>query len=431
MRSSVLCFGFLILSLFVATAESESYAPVVVPNGSKLPWHMSEGAKVFHLTVEELTHEFAPGLSAKVLAYNGQFPGPTIEAVEGDTVRVYVTNRLSAPTSVHWHGILLPSGMDGVSGLNQTPIPPGETYKYEFTLRQHGTHMYHSHFDEMVQIGSGATGLFIIHPRVPPEPKVDRDFALMLGEWRVDVGTSRPNPNEMTDFNLLTFNGKVFPATAPLVVKKGERVRIRVANLSQTNHHPIHLHGYQFRIVETDGGQVPLSAQQPETTVLTPVGTTRTVEFVADAPGDWALHCHMTHHVMNQMGHGIPNMLGTSTADLDKKMKKIVPSYMSMGQRGMGEDSAHMQHMPQPKNSIAMLGGKGPFGPIDMGGMFTVFKVREGITTYDDPGWYDNPPGTVAQRATAEELRRDLATEQPTKKGQSRLAERNADHHSH
>lgn len=247
----------------------------------------------------------------------------------------------------------------------------------------------------------------------------------------VDVGTSRPNPNEMTDFNLLTFNGKVFPATAPLVVRKGERVRIRVANLSQTNHHPIHLHGYQFRIVETDGGQVPLSAQQPETTVLTPVGTTRTVEFVADAPGDWALHCHMTHHVMNQMGHGIPNMLGTSTADLDKKMKKIVPSYMSMGQRGMGEDGAHMQHMPQPKNSIAMLGGQGPFGAIDMGGMFTVFKVREGITTYDDPGWYDNPPGTVAQRATAEELRRDLAIEQPTNKGQSRLAERNADHHIH
>src|SRR5688500_2558665 len=128
------------------------YTPVVTPNGRTLPWKMVDGVKVFHLIAEEFEHEFAPGLKGRCWGYNGGTPGPTIEAVEGDRVRIYVTNRLPEATSVHWHGILLPNGMDGVAGLNQKPIPVGQTFKYEFTLRQHGTHMYHSHFDEMVQI---------------------------------------------------------------------------------------------------------------------------------------------------------------------------------------------------------------------------------------------------------------------------------------
>lgn len=386
----------------------DRYTPVVVPNGIKLPWRMVDGAKVFHLVVEEFEHEFAPGLKAKVWGYNGRLPGPVIEVVEGDKVRIYVTNKLPEPTSVHWHGVLLPNGMDGVSGLNQVPIEPGDTFKYEFTLRQHGTHMYHSHFDEMTQIGIGTTGLFIIHPKERKEPKIDRDFALMLGEWKIEPGTSRPDPMEMVEFNLLTFNGKAFPATEPLVAKLGDRVRIRVGNLSAMSHHPIHLHGYQFKITETDGGQVPESAQQPETTVLTPVGSTRSVEFVANEPGDWALHCHMTHHTMNQMGHGLPNMIGVERGDLDKKIKKILPDYMTMGETGMGGHAEHMQHMDIPRNSIPMLGAPGPFSYIDMGGMFTILKVREGITSYQDPGWYKNPEGTVAVSATNEELHRDL-----------------------
>lgn len=386
----------------------DRYTPVIVPNGVKLPWRMVDGVKVFHLIAEEFEHEFAPGLKAKVWGYNGQLPGPTIEVVEGDKVRIYVTNKLPEPTSVHWHGILLPNGMDGVSGLNQVPIEPGDTFKYEFTLRQNGTHMYHSHFDEMTQIGIGTTGLFIIHPKQPKEPKIDRDFALMLGEWKIKPGTSRPDPMEMVEFNLLTFNGKAFPATEPLVAKLGERVRIRVANLSSMSHHPIHLHGYQFKITETDGGQVPESAQQPETTVLTPVGSTRSVEFVANEPGDWALHCHMTHHTMNQMGHGLPNMIGVERGDLDAKINKILPDYMTMGETGMGGHAEHMQHMDIPRNSIPMLGAPGPFDYIDMGGMFTILKVREGITSYNDPGWYKNPNGTVAVSATSDELRKDL-----------------------
>ena len=381
------------------------YQPVVVPNGAKLPWKVVDGVKVFHLVAEEVEHEYAPGIKAHCWGYNGHVHGPTIEAVERDRIRIYVTNRLSAPTTLHCHGILLENGMDGVGGLNQKAIQPGETFKYEFTLRQSGMGMYHSHHDEMTQMGLGMTGLFVVHPR-HLRARVDRDFALMLHEWKVNVGAARPDPNEMVEFNLLTINGKVFPATDALVVKKGQRVRIRIGNLSAMDHHPIHLHGYQFKVTETDGGAIPESAQWPETTVLVPVGSTRTLEFVANEPGDWAMHCHMTHHVMNQMGHGVPNMIGVKTDKLDAKVQRVLPSYMTMGQNGMA-DMGEMQ-MGVPKNSIPMVGGRGKHDIITMGGMFTILKVREELASYADPGWYDAPAGTMAQAAAPADLTHDV-----------------------
>jgi hypothetical protein len=383
-----------------------NYTPVVVPNGSTLPWKMVNGVKVFHLTAEVIRHEFTPGLVIEAWGYNGTTPGPVIEAVEGDRVRIYVTNNLPEPTTVHWHGILVPNGMDGVAGLNQPAIQPGETFKYEFTLRQHGTFMYHPHFDEMVQMGMGLMGMFIIHPRTPVGPKVDRDFAIMLSEWAVHPGSAKPDVTVMNDFNILTMNSKVFPSTEPLVAKTGDRIRVRFGNLSAMDHHPIHLHGFQFKVTGTDGGRIPESAQWPETSVLVPVGSTRDIEWVADVPGDWAFHCHMTHHVMNQMGHDIPNMMGVKTDTLDNKVRRLLPNYMTMGQHGMG-DMADMG-MQVPRNSIPMLGGPGQFGTIDMGGMFTIVKVRDTLTSYDvDPGWYTNPRGTVASLASDAELRAD------------------------
>ncbi|MES1174192.1 MAG: copper oxidase [Myxococcales bacterium] len=382
-----------------------NYQPVVVPNGAKLPWKWVDGVKVFHMVAEEVEHEFAPGLKATCWGYNGHVHGPAIEVVEGDRVRFYVTNRLPAATTVHWHGILLPNGMDGVGGLNQKAIQPGETFKYEFTIRQSGMGMYHAHHDEMTQMGLGMTGLFIMHPRRPQGPRVDRDFALMLHEWRVLPGAKRPDPNEMMEFNLLTINGKVYPATDPLVVEKGQRVRIRIGNLSAMDHHPIHLHGYRFHITETDGGVIPESARMLETTVLVPVGSTKTVEFIADEPGDWAMHCHMTHHVMNQMGHNIPNMIGVKPSKLGAKSDRLLPGYMSMGETGMG-DMADMG-MAVPKNSIPMLGGRGKHDVITMGGMFTILKVRESLKGYADPGWYEAPKGTLAEAAPASDLTRD------------------------
>ena len=365
-----------------------------------------DGVKVFHLVAEEVDHEFAPGLRAKCWGYNGRVHGPTIEAVEGDRIRIYVTNRLVAATTVHMHGIFLPSGMDGVGGLTQKVIRPGETFRYELTLRQHGTFMYHSHHDEMTQMAMGLMGMIVVHPRKPsPDYRVDRDFVIMLSEWSIRPGAARPDPNAMADFNVLTMNAKAFPGTAPLVAKKGDRVRIRFGNLSAMDHHPIHLHGHYFKVVATDGGPIPLSAQWPETTVLVPTGSTRDIELVADAAGDWAMHCHMTHHVMNQMGHGIPVMIGLKPGEADKQVRKLLPDYMTMGHEGM--DMTEMT-MKMPDNSIPMLGGVGPFGGITMGGMFTILKVREQLQSYDvDPGHYVPPPGTLATNATAEELARD------------------------
>ena len=377
-----------------ALQDKPSYTPVVTPNGTSLPWVLKDGVKEYHLIAEPVLREFAPGMTVKCWGYNGQTPGPTIEAVEGDRVRILVTNKLPEHTTVHWHGVLLPNGMDGVGGLNQPHIKPGETYAYEFTLRQHGTQMYHPHADEMVQMAVGMMGLFVIHPKEPRVPKVDRDFAIMLQEWAVHPGTYRPDPSVMLDFNLFTFNGKVFPAIDHLIAKTGDRVRVRIGNLTM-DEHPIHLHGYNFKVTGTDGGPVPAAAQWPETTVLVPVGATRDFEFVADAPGDWALHCHKSHHTMNAMGHGIPNRLGVEHKGLENKIRAILPGYMPMGEKGMADMQDMAKHMPGPKNTLPMMMGKGPFGNLEMGGMFTVLKVRDGIANYDDPGWYPQPPGTA------------------------------------
>ena len=379
----------------IPAPPGQSYVPVVTLNGSSLPWKMDNGVKVFHLVAEPVKREFAPGMLVNCWGYNGSTPGPTIEAVEGDRVRILVTNRLPEHTTIHWHGIFLPNGMDGVGGLTQPHIKPGETYVYEFTLRQNGSFMYHPHADEMVQAAVGMMGMFIIHPKVPREPRVDRDFCFMLHAWDIDPGTYIAKPMTMTEFNLWTFNSRVFPGIDPLVVRKGDRVRIRIANMSMHDH-PIHIHGFSFTVTETEGGQVPKAAQIPEATVNVAVGAIRAMEFLADEPGDWPLHCHKSHHTMNAMGHAVPNMLGVKHDDLDGKIQSLVPGYMSMGQDGMA-DMAEMQ-MPLPENTLPMMMGQGPFGPLEMGGMFTVIKVRENLARddYRDPGWYEHPPGTVA-----------------------------------
>ncbi len=390
------------------------YKPVVTPNGAALPFRIVDGYKVFHLIAEEVEHEFAPGLSAQCYGFNGRVHGPTIEAVEGDRVRIYVTNRLSAPTSIHWHGLVLPNGMDGVGGLTQRPIGPGETFLYQFPLRQHGTYMYHSHHDEMAQMAMGLMGLFVIHPRVPAEPAPERDYAFLLSEWKIDVGARRPDPNEMMDFNVLTLNARTAPGTEHILARVGERVRLRIANLSAMSHHPIHLHGHSFHITATDGGVVPPSARWPEVTAIVPTGSTRDFEFTATEPGDWALHCHMTHHVMTQMGHDLPILEGTDPSLFDEALERAVPAYAAMGS-GMGHGTGAMaagMDAPAlvPPNQLAMVGTRGPFGFITMGGMFTVLKVRHTLPEGRDVGWYEHPEGTVASRARAQDISRDGIT---------------------
>ncbi len=396
------------------------YRPTLTLNGSTLPFRIVDEVKIFHLTCEEVDHVFVPAtahngeLRALCWGFNGRVHGPTIECVEGDRLRIYVTNKLPAATSIHWHGLLIPSGMDGVGGLNQKAIQPGETFRYEFTVWQHGTYMYHSHHDEMTQMALGMLGMFVVHPREPEANPPDRDYAYLLSEWKIVPGTRRPDPNEMVEFNVLTLNARAFPGTAPMLAKLGERVRIRIGNLSAMDHHPMHIHGHHMRVVATDGGPIPEAGQWREVSVLVPVGGTRTVEFVANNPGDWAFHCHMSHHVMNQMGHGTPNLIGIDPGKLDRQARAFLPGYMTMGQDGMA-DMGDMG-MKGPPNSVAMIGAPGPYDYITMGGMFTNLKVREDLADldpakgagFDYGGWYVNPPGTGAVLATESQMERDL-----------------------
>jgi hypothetical protein len=383
----------------LAPPSGRPYNPVVTLNGWTLPWRMTNGWKEFHLVAEPVVRELAPGMKANLWGYNGQSPGPTIECVEGDKVRIFVTNRLPEHTTIHWHGILLPNGMDGVGGLTQKQIPVGKTYVYEFEMRKSGTFMYHPHADEMVQMAMGMMGFIVVHPRNPSFMRVDRDFVFLINAYDVEPGAATPKINTMLDFNLWSWNSRVFPGIDHLVVRKGDKVRIRMGNLTMTNH-PIHLHGYDFKVSGTDGGWVRPEAAWPEVTIDVPVGAMRAFDFVADAPGDWAFHCHKSHHTMNAMGHDVPTMIGVDHRGVARSIMNLVPDYMVMGERGMA-DMGEME-MPLPDNTLPMMTGAGPFGPLEMGGMFTVVKVREGLARGDfrDPGWYKHPPGTVAYEWT-------------------------------
>jgi FtsP/CotA-like multicopper oxidase with cupredoxin domain len=374
----------------------------VTLNGGSLLWRMNGEVKEFHLVAEPVERELAPGSTAHLWGYNGTSPGPTIEAIEGDKVRIFVTNKLPEHTTIHWHGILLPSGMDGVGGLSQPQIQPGETFVYEFQLKKSGTFMYHPHADEMVQMGLGMMGLFIVHPKDPSFRRVDRDFGFIMANYEMKPGTYVPDTSVMLEFNTWAWNSRVFPGIDPLVVRKGDRVRIRIGNLTMTNH-PIHLHGHDFRVTGTDGGWVPESAQWPEVTIDVAVGQMRAIEFTADAEGDWAFHCHKSHHTMGPMGHEIANMVGVRQGVATKRITKLLPGYMymPMGEAGMAEmQDMHAHGMTPPENTLPMMAGEGPFGPIEMGGMFTVLKVRRDVEPgdYSDPGWYEHPEGTVAYK---------------------------------
>lgn len=249
--------------------------------------------------VTDLTAMTFPQLPPRrILAwgYNGVTPGPTIEASEGDRIRVVLKNELPEPTSIHWHGVELPNAMDGAAPETQRPVPPGQTQEYEFTLYQSGTLMYHSGFNIMKQEFMGLGGLLVIHPLEPQGAPPEREFALLHQEWVLEPGNPHPNVMSM-DFNWISFNGKVAPSIPPLLVQQGQRVRIRMGNLSMQSH-PIHLHGYTFKVVGTNGGPIPPAAQWPAVTVPVSPGETRDLELTAWNPGVWRLHCHKLHHVM-------------------------------------------------------------------------------------------------------------------------------------
>ncbi len=286
-----------------AKQSTGGIVPVITPDLPRLEYKLDNGVKVFNLRAEVVECEFLPGShmgpARKVNAwgYNGSVPGPMIEVNEGDRVRVVFTNKLPEPTTIHWHGLEIPIEMDGTPYISQPVVDPGGTFIYEFTVNQNGTFFYHSHgaMQEML----GMIGLFVIHPKVPHTPRVDKDYGIILQGWALLPNNNTPNTLAM-EFNWLTINGKAAPATTPLIIKQGERVRIRIVNLGM-DHHPIHLHGHQFYVTGTEGGRIPESAWYPGNTVLVGVAQARDIEFDAKYIGDWMIHCHLPHHMMNQM----------------------------------------------------------------------------------------------------------------------------------
>jgi FtsP/CotA-like multicopper oxidase with cupredoxin domain len=303
--------------------------PVVTPDLPRLPWTFRDGAKEFHLIAMPVQRELLPHLVMDVWGFNGTMPGPMIEVNQGDRVRILVENRLPEPTSIHWHSLEVPVSQDGVPGLVQDFIPPGEAFVYEFDLHQHGTFFYHAHV--AMQEAMGMVGLFIIHPKETYEPVVDQDFGLITQEFQFLSNTTIPNSQGM-DFNFLTFNGHCAPLATPLVVKLGHRVRLRLVNFSTADHHPIHLHGHTWWVTGTEGGRIPESAWLPGNNVLIGVAQARDVEFIANNPGDWIMHCHMFHHTMNHM----VSMAGPMTRVAPDDPRGRVPGYPQNMEAGMG-----------------------------------------------------------------------------------------------
>jgi manganese oxidase len=255
------------------------------------PEILDDGTKRFELVAEEIEWEIAPGVYRAAMAYNGQVPGPRIEVDLGDDVQIVLRNELSVPTSMHLHGLVLPVEMDGVPGLTQDSILPGAEFVYELTVRNAGSHMYHSHFDSANQVPGGLLGAFIVHdPDDPWADEVDHDYVMILNDGPLGY----------------TLNGKGFPATEPLVVQRGDTIRVRYMN-EGLQIHPMHLHGMPQKVIARDG--YLLDAPYIEDNVLVSPGDRVDVIIEATEPGPWAWHCHILSHA-----EGPDGMFGMVTA---------------------------------------------------------------------------------------------------------------------
>jgi FtsP/CotA-like multicopper oxidase with cupredoxin domain len=280
------------------------FRPVVTTDVGDLDYTMEGSTKVFHLVAEVLRQKIHPDKTIDLWGFNGSAPGPTIQVHQGDRVRVIFDNHLPEPCSLHWHGFEDMIGNDGMPGISQEPVKPGGRFVYEFDIHQAGTYFYHSHMS--MQEMAGMLGGFIMHPRIADHSHCDKDFLLHLQEYAVLPNNTVPNTMNM-EYNWLLLNGKAGPASTPLIVRQGDRVRVRFVNMGM-DHHPMHIHGYTFHVTGTEGGRIPQTAWWPGTTVLVGVAQARDIELTADRAGDWMLHCHLPHHMMNQMSSNVGSM---------------------------------------------------------------------------------------------------------------------------
>jgi FtsP/CotA-like multicopper oxidase with cupredoxin domain len=337
-----------------------------LPNN--LPWKMVNGVKEFHLTAEPMKRELLPDQPMNFWGYNGSMPGPTIQVNEGDRVRIMLHNKLPEATTLHLHGLELPIAMDGIQFLTQDPIEPGGVFSYELTVHQTGTYFYHSHY--AMQEAIGMVGLFMIHPKKAFTPVVDQDFALIAQEFTIRPGSD--TPQTLGDsFNWFTLNGRVGPYCTPMVIRLGNRVRIRMMNFSSMDHHPIHFHGHTAWITGTEGGRIPESAWIPTNNVLVGVGQVREFEFIANNPGDWMFHCHMFHHTMNHMVSGVGPGSRDQARSGHEDPRYRVPAFPQ--ETGMMAPMSMAEMAGYKKNP--MTRGMRPGWPMATMGLMTLMRV--------------------------------------------------------
>ncbi|HVI41068.1 MAG TPA: copper oxidase [Anaerovoracaceae bacterium] len=279
---------------------------VITPNVQNLPFEIHNGVKYFELVAEPVEREILPGVFIKGWGYNGSIPGPTILVNPDDFVHIRVINYLPEATSVHWHGLDVPNVMDGVPDVEPSPkISPGQYFDYRFRITNSpGTHMYHTHVNSADQQMMGLGGALII---LDPQQDNCSDYFYMLQEFKlnglaegeVKAGTYEIDPYSM-EFNFFTMNGRCFPFADPIKVRKGGKVRIRLGNIAHDSH-PMHIHGHQFAIVASDGNAIHPSNRLIKNTIDVASGETYDIEFYTDNPGIWPFHCHIPHHMSNNM----------------------------------------------------------------------------------------------------------------------------------
>jgi FtsP/CotA-like multicopper oxidase with cupredoxin domain len=283
--------------------EVDYAAPADARGDQPLEPRVEDGVKVFDLGVSVIEWNILPDQKVMAYAFNRQVPGPRIRVDQGDRVRINVTNDLPEPTSVHWHGLILPNGMDGAGEVTQEPIKSGESFAYEFTAGQQGTFFYHSHTAADRQQALGMYGALIIDPADPSVDAVydyDQEVVIQLQEWTAKAGYTFPAmPMEGALPNFFTINGKSYPETETVNMEVGERLRIRFIGSSTGFAHPMHIHGGPFEIVQTDGEPVPEAARLEKDTVNVAPGERYDVIWEAREPGRWLLHCHILHHTTN------------------------------------------------------------------------------------------------------------------------------------
>ena len=279
-----------------------SYAAPASARGDRpLAPRMENGIKVFDLDASVIQWNILSWKTVVAYAINKQVPGPRLDLTEGDHVRINFTNHLPEPTSMHWHGLVVPNRMDGPANITQAPVPPGGRYTYEYVVQQSGTYFYHSHARPDRQQALGLYGALIIHPRdTSKEERVDLDYVVQLQEWLNRDGLTYPAMLMEGGLpNYFTINGKAYPATDTIRMRVGQRLKFRIIGTYNNFIHPMHMHGGPFTVVARDGVKLSPSARFDADVINVGPGQRYDVIWPAREPGKWIFHCHIPHHTLN------------------------------------------------------------------------------------------------------------------------------------